>query len=868
MLATGTRLGPFEVIAPLGAGGMGEVYRARDTRLERSVAIKVLQADFAFDPALRKRFEREARAISSLNHSHICALYDIGVQGGTDYIVMELLEGETLRDRLKKGPLGLEQALRLGVEISDALDTAHKSGVVHRDLKPANVMLTKSGAKLLDFGLAKVGGVIVGGDAKHSRLAALTAEGSLLGTLQYMAPEQLHGKDADARSDIFAFGALLYEMLTAECAFQGESSASVIAAILNQDPRAISEMQPLTPPSLERAVKRCLAKDPDDRWQSARDLMHELQWIAANPVQDVASAQATNSRERAAWLAAAALGVLAIAAGVAWWTERGESALPNVRLELARPVDHAYEYFHQAVVSPDGKRIVFVGYDESGRKLWLRGLDEVAAHPLEGTDGGKQPFWSPNSRFLGFFAGGKLKRIDASGGPAQILCDAVEPWGGAWSSDGTILFCGGNLEPLSRVPDSGGKPVPATRLAPKEEAQRWPSFLPDGRHFICAGDASLTEEHHLDVGSLDSLDCTQLVQMVSNAAYVAPGYVLYVRGGNLLAQRFDAEHLRLAGDPITIAEHIVECDDNHRFEFSASDTGVLTCRSADNRGKLCWIDGAQHRTNITTAPERFGNARLSRDGKQVAFTEDDVDGRATDIVLLDLERGARTRVTSDPASDFGPVWSPDGERIVFSSYRTQTGDLYVARLQGAIEERLLLSTPLQKHAECWSADGKWIFFEVDTAHGTHDMWVLPVDDPTQAHVVTANRAFGGTAQLSPDSRWLAFTSDESGQGEVYVQGFPTGKRVRVSSAGGGVPRWSHDGAMLYFVAGRSDLMVADVKSGAELDVGVPRALFSLGSSQLCDVAPDGRFLVLAPVEEPTDASLTVILGWTGALERR
>src|SRR5882672_4501456 len=388
MLATGTRLGPYEVIAPLGSGGMGEVYRARDTRLERNVAIKVLHADFAFDPALRKRFEREARAVSSLNHAHICALYDIGVQGGTDYIVMELLEGETLGERLKKGPLALEHALRTAVEIADALDVAHKSGVVHRDLKPANVMLTKSGAKLLDFGLAKVGGVVVGGDPGRSRAPALTQEGSLLGTLQYMAPEQLHGKDADARSDVFAFGALIYEMLTAECAFQGESSASVIAAILNQDPRAISDLQPLTPPSLERAVKRCLAKDPDDRWQSVRDLMHELQWIAKNPVQEVVeSARESSSRERVAWVAAAAMAVLAIVAGVAWWTARDASRLPHARLELARPLDHAYEYGDQAAVSPDGKRIAFLGWTRAGSKLWLRALDGAAAHVLEGTDG-------------------------------------------------------------------------------------------------------------------------------------------------------------------------------------------------------------------------------------------------------------------------------------------------------------------------------------------------------------------------------------------------------------------------------------------------------------------------------------------------
>ncbi len=869
MLATGTRLGPFEVIAPLGTGGMGEVYRARDTRLERSVAIKILQPEFARDPALRQRFEREARAISSLNHAHICALYDIGVHGGTDYIVMELVEGETLNERLKNGPLKLEQALRTAIQIADALDAAHRHGVVHRDLKPANVMLTKAGAKLLDFGLAKVGGVVVGGELNRTRAPALTEEGTLLGTLQYMAPEQLHGKEADARSDIFAFGALLYEMLTGASAFQGESTASVIASILNDDPRALSELQPLTPPALERALKRCLAKDPDDRWQNARDLMHELQWIAQNPAHEnaiAASAAGSGAGDRRAWIAAAALGAVAIAATAAWWSGRTTLPARSVRLAIALPANKPFEYFDSAVVSPDGANIAFVGYSADGKQqIWVRALDSDTPRPLDGTEDAHTPFWSPNSRSLAFFADEKLKRIDSAGGPAQVLCDVVSSWGGAWGSDGTIIFCGNDFVSLSRVPDSGGKPVEATRLGPKEEAHRWPSFLPDGRHFVFAADASLTEDHNLKLGSLDDQDSVALVQAVSNVAYAAPGHLLFVRGGNLLAQRFDPKLLRLAGDPVTLAEHVAHSGENHRFEFSASDTGVLTFRSADERRHLTWIDGEQHRTQITTEPKRLGGVSLSPDGAHVAYGQDDVDGRADDIWTLDLLRGVESRVTSDPASDYEPVWSTQGDRIAFASYRAGLGDLYLASAQGKIEERLLLASASNKGAECWSADGKWLFYTVDSNTSGRDIWVLPIDDPSHAHAVVETKVFEGNPRLSPDGRLLAYLSYESGRDELYVQGYPTGVRRQVSRNGAKSQCWRRDGSELYF-AEAGTVMAASIKNEPELQVGVPTPLFPIRSADLLGVAPDGRFLLTTPVEDPLDAPITVVIGWDVPLE--
>ena len=871
MLANGTRLGPFEVIAPLGSGGMGEVYRARDTRLERSVAIKVLQPKFARDPALRQRFEREARAISSLNHAHICALYDIGAQDGADYIVMELVLGETLNQRLKNGPLELQQALRTAIEISDALDAAHRHGVVHRDLKPANVMLTKAGAKLLDFGLAKVGGVFVGGDPNRSRAAALTEEGTLLGTLQYMAPEQLHGKEADARSDIFAFGALLYEMLTGACAFGGESTASVIAAILNDAPRAISELQPLTPPALERAVVRCLAKDPDDRWQNARDLMHELQWIAQNPAQAdaaIAPAAGTRAGELRAWIAAAVLGVLAVAVTAAWWSARTIQSARSLHLSIALPVSRPFKYFDSAVVSPDGSTIAFVAYSTAGKQqLWVRALDSDTPRLLDGTEDAHTPFWSPDNRSLAFFANEKLKRIDADGGPAQVLCDVVSPWGGAWGPDGTILFCGNDFVALSRVPDSGGKPVEATRLGPKEEAHRWPCFLPDGRHFVFAADASLTEDHNLKLGTLDAPDSVALVQAVSNVVFAAPDRLLFVRGGNLLAQRLDPKTSRLSSAPLTLAEHVLRNGENHRFEVSASNNGVLTFRSADAREHLTWIDREQHRTQITTEPKRLGGVSLSPDGTHVAYELDDVDGRADDIWTRDLARGVESRITSDPASDYEPIWSTLGDRIAFASYRAGFGDLYLAPAQGKIEERLLLASSSNKGVECWSADGSWLFYTVDSNTSGRDIWVLPIDDPSQAHVVVETKFFEGNPRLSPDGRWLAYLSYESGRDELYVQGYPTGERRQVSRNGASSPCWGKDGSELYFVEDGA-LMAASIKQTSKLQVGVPTLLFPIRSAQFWGVGPDGRFLLTTPVEDPLDAPLSVVIGWNSPSERR
>ncbi len=576
MLSVGTKLGPYEIAAPIGAGGMGEVYRARDTRLNRTVAIKVLPVHLADRPDLRERFEREARSIASLNHPHICTLYDVGREGGTDYLVMEYLEGETLAARLAKGPLPLQQVLQYATEIADALDKAHRKGVTHRDLKPGNIMLTKSGTKLLDFGLAKLQQEMAPANVQMSQLptanAPLTAQGTIVGTLQYMAPEQLEGKEADARTDIFAFGTVAYEMATGKRAFDGQSQASVISAIMSSQPAPISSLQPMTPPALDRVVKRCLEKEPDERCQSAKDLTDELKWIAEGGSQAGVAAPVVarrRSRERMAWALAAAGLLLAAALAFVFARLYLNQPKPDVVRFLVSPPPEVAEWGLPGV-SPDGRLLAFVVISNKGvRQLWLRPLDSVAAHVLPGTEGALLPFWSPDSRYLGFFASGGLEKIDIAGGPPQILSEGVRGFSGSWNSGGVIVFTGsgGSLEKASQA---GGVPSPLTTLDQSlgEITQSNPSFLPDGRHFLYASRRLVPlGQVWVCAGSLDSKETKCLMSADSPAVYASPGYLLYLRADTLVAQPFDAQRLTISGDAVPIAEGV--------SNFSASANGIL-----------------------------------------------------------------------------------------------------------------------------------------------------------------------------------------------------------------------------------------------------------------------------------------------------
>jgi serine/threonine protein kinase len=517
-LAAGSRLGPYEILSAIGAGGMGEVYKARDTRLERTVAVKVLPEHLTANEDLRQRFEREAKTISQISHPHICALYDVGREGDRDYLVMEYLEGETLAARLDKGALPAEQLLRYGIEIADALDKAHRLGIVHRDLKPGNVMLTKSGVKLLDFGLAKAVQPAASVSALTSmptETPALTAEGTILGTFQYMAPEQLEARDTDARTDIFAFGAVVYEMATGQKAFSGRSRASLIGAILKDEPPPISAVQPMTPPALDRVVKTCLAKDPEDRWQTARDVVLELGWIAEGSQAGTTppAVAARRSRERVAWILSALLAIALALTLVLPYLGRARTSSEGraVRLSVLPPEKGRFMPGTIAL-SPDGTRLAFVAADADGRSLlWIRSLDALEARALPGTERAYAPFWSPDGRFLAFFAEGKLKRVEASGGPPQILSNLTGTLsagtvgrGGTWNREGVILFAPNPGGPLVRIADTGGAPAPVTKLdvSRQENSHRWPVFLPDGRRFLYFARSRLKENHAIFVGSL------------------------------------------------------------------------------------------------------------------------------------------------------------------------------------------------------------------------------------------------------------------------------------------------------------------------------------------------------------------------------
>ncbi len=825
-LSAGTRLGPYELVEPIGAGGMGEVYRAKDTRLDRTVAVKVLPSHMAASVESRQRFEREARTISQLSHPHICALYDVGREGETEYLVMELLEGETLSDRLAKGPLPLEQTLRYGVEIADALDKAHRQGVVHRDLKPGNVMITKSGVKLLDFGLAKA-----------------------------IAPK--------SRTS----GADLTEMATGRKAFSGASQASLISSIMGSEPAPISTVSPMTPPAFDRVVRTCLAKDPEDRWQTAHDVGVQLKWIAEGgsaaglPAPVIAMRK---NRERL-WMAAAAVLGIATVLLAARSFRPSTSGTRTVRLSLPQPANVAYESMTSMAVSPDGRRIAFVGQTADNRRsLWVRELDALKPRSLSGTEGGTLPFWSPDNRFLGFFADGKLKKIDASGGPPQILAAASYASGGTWNRDGVIVFTPNVFDPLYRISASGGTAVPVTKLGPREEAHRSPSFLPDGRHVVFMADARRTEDHRIKIADLDSGKVQDLFDAVSNVAFAQPGFILFVRAGSLLAQPFDPKRLRLAGEPVVVGESLIESGaTNHHFEFSVSESGVLAYRSADPRSQLTWVDRTGRPFGRIGEAVRRGFVELSAAGNQVAYEQMDADGRNADLWLLDVSRATTSRFTFDPGSDYAPIWSRDGSRIVFGATRKDAfQDLYVQSSSAGAQESLVLKSGDHKSPTSWSPDGRFVLFESWTSHGI-DLDVLSLEGSPKAEPFVHTQFDETRAVFSPDGKQVAYVSNESGREEIYVTSFPghAGRR-QVSTGGGTRPRWRADSREVFFRAQGGKLMVAEALPNG--DFGDPKELFQLRGARDYAVATNGeRFLVDVALEDPSSAPATVVLDWTG-----
>ncbi len=914
-LSTGTRLGPYEIVAAIGAGGMGEVYRARDTRLDRTVAIKVLPAHVAADPDLRARFEREARAVAALQHPHICVLHDVGEAPNPEasiranpanpanppnpespipnpvlvqYLVMEYLDGETLADRLKKGPLPLDQALQYAIQIADALDKAHRQGITHRDLKPGNVMLTKSGTKLLDFGLARTGAGGAGGSGGAGRAggmtalpteAPLTGQGTLLGTLQYMAPEQLEGRDADARTDIFAFGAVVYEMVTGKKAFEGKSQASVIAAILERDPPPISALQPLTPPALDQLVKRCLAKDREERWQSALDVKLQLSWIAesASVTLTPVPVAGSFSRERVAW-AVAGLSLVALIAALAlaatWRPRVGPAAASQFVILPPEKADLGPSTTSQAI-SSDGRQLAFVASNSSGvRLLWIRPLDSLTARPLTGTDDATGPFWSPDSRSVAFFARGKLKRIETAGGPVQTLADASGP-GGTWSRDGVIVFSPTIFGALSRVSARGGAVSSATSLdQPATNSHLWPFFLPDGRHFVFL--ARSTGNDSLYVGSLDSKEVKPVPGVSSAARYSPPGYLLFVRENTLMAQGLDATRLSTSGDPFPLVERVAGGTTADRFGagFSVSENGTLVYREPfAQQTQLAWVDRTGKSIAVVAPAGIYTNPALSPDDTRVAFYQ--AQGGTTDVWLMDLSRHITSRFTFEPPMNNVPMWSPDGRLVVFASRRSGALDLYQRPSNGSGPDELLLklsAAPIVFPSD-WSADGRFLAYYRTDPKTQLALWVLPLFGDRQPFPFLRAEFNESQGQFSPDGRWMAYVSDESGKPQVYVQSFPTltGK-WQVSPDGGSQPKWRRDGKELLYVAADGKLMSVAVRTGAAFEAEAPHALFETMLSpgpnrQNYAVSADGeRFLMNTPVGAASNR-MTVVLNWTGLLKK-
>ena len=898
------RVGPYQILSLIGTGGMGEVYKARDTRLDRLVAIKVLNADGAERPDRRARFETEARAVSALGHPHICTLFDVGDHEGRAYLVMEYLEGETLDDRLTRGPLPAADVLRYGTEIADALDHAHRKQVIHRDVKPSNVMLTAAGVKLLDFGLAKGPLLVATTSTSTASLdqRKLTAEGTMIGTFQYMSPEQLEGKPVDGRTDIFALGSVLYEMATGRRAFQGDSQASLIASILTAHPPAISSVRAAIDANsslaaLEHVVDRCLAKNPDERWQTARDCKLELEWIGQGKSSrraSVPTGRRLRWREAVAWSLALIAGV---AAAVAVMAPLENPPTESTRFIVSPPAGTTIPVAQsrtRIAISPDGRRLAMAAFSEGRQQIWIRSLASVTAEPLPETEGGISPFWSPDGRFVGFFSpgDGTLKKVALAGGPARTICAAQVDGVPTWGPDGTILFTK-FLDGIFRVSADGGEPTRVTHVdkGRRELNHYWPEFLPDGRHFLYMATAleesGLRATPSVYVASFDSAEATLLARVHSRMTYVAPGYLLFVENGALLAQRFDMTRRQLVGDPTQIADGIAYVRVVGNGSFTVSNNGVLAYQHSGEEAQVVWSDRRGNITETGWPRQNYGSFRFSPDGERVAVDVVDPHTGAADIWLYDTARGAPVRFTSDPSDESGPVWSPDGSRILIRMDRGGPASLKIgsaapnlyAKTLGTGTEELIASDRGPLGGEDWSRDGRWIAYSRNSQQTGLDLWLMPLTSGGKPQPFSTERFDEGAATFSPDARWLAFVSTEAGSPEVYVAPIERpGERIRISVGGGTTPRWRRDGTELFYATpdGRAILRVP-MQFGSTLKAGVPARLFSIPASAaarfarrniIYDVTPDGqRFLMNVSAEQPSSSRITVVLNWMSTLNK-
>jgi Tol biopolymer transport system component len=901
-LPSGSKLGPYEIQSALGAGGMGEVYRARDTRLERVVAVKILPAHLSSSEELKARFEREARAVSSLNHPHICQLYDVGSQDGTAFLVMEYLEGESLAERLHKGPLPLKQALEFGAEICEALATAHRAGILHRDLKPGNVMLTAGGAKLLDFGLAKAAPTLSGVSSSaasgmtpstptmtiadlSSAPKALTQRGTVVGTFQYMSPEVLQGAEADARSDIFSLGCVLYEMVTGRRAFEGKSQLSVLTGILEHDPAPVSAVQKTSPAALDYVVKTCLEKNPEERFQSAQDVKLQLRWIAAGGGQKTV---ATGAQGRPwLWWAVAAVAILVAVGSTVSYVRVASRPSAVVRASILPPAGASFVTMVPAsgpvTISPDGARVAFTARDEKGKVLlYVRALNGSTPQALPGTDDAMYPFWSADSRDVGFFALGKVKRISASGGPVQELCEASNGRGGAWNKDGVILFTGSAQSGLMRVPASGGKPEPATKVdvAHNENSHRWPKFLPDNRHFLYWARKSLGPgDQALLVGSLDSSEAKLIMTGVTTASY-ASGYLLFMRDQTLVAQPFDPNKLQLSGEATPIAEHLAVNGATGVPEFSASDTGTLVYQTGEATGAwdLLWYGRDGKAAGTVAQQERYYYPELSRDDSQLAVSLFSGVLGTADVWVLDLKRGTKSRLTFGPGTQLSAVWSVDGKTVYYSSNAKGANQIYSKAADGSGAEQAVLVDPETSDVPySFSPDGRYLAYTrrvLSDPKGDVDIWAVPMFGDRKPFAVVHTEFGDLSPAVSPAGKWMAYQNNETGRNEVYLTPFPGGgAKWQVSTSGGADARWRGDGKELYFLDPSDSVMAVDVDtSGGAPRLGVPHILFqALGVQRQVGtyvVSRDGkRFLINSGSTKQGTEPLTLVTNWTAELKK-
>jgi Tol biopolymer transport system component len=886
-LAPGSRLGPYEILSPIGAGGMGEVYRAKDTRLERHVAVKVLSARFAADEEMRERFEREARAISQLSHPNICSIFDVGSDAGTAYLVMELLEGESLAERLDRGPLPPSQALRIGRDVCAALAAAHRKGIVHRDLKPANIFLSGSGTKLLDFGLAKLRERVEAGEQSKlptEEASPLTGAGTVLGTLAYMAPEQLEGRPADARTDIFALGSVLFEVVTGRRPFTGDTPTAIIAAILTSEPPVVSTLRVLTPPSLDRTVRTCLAKNPEERWQSAADLGRELAWIESegSGPRGMAPARARRGagwRERLTW--AGVLVLAAVLAVVAGRRSRTGPVSRAMRFSVPLPPGTTYspdEVSRGFAVSPDGTQLVIEAVSKGGRRLFIRALDSERAIELEGTDEAGSPFWSPDSRFIAFFAHGKLRKVPAAGGAPEDLCEALNDRVGTWNPDGTILFShqGPTGLVIYRVSDKGGAAVPITVLdnALGETGHGWPFFLPDGRQFLFSVRlrevGGVRRSRELRGSSLDSKVNRLVARLESRAEYVPTGALLFVRDAALYSQPFDARKAELSGEPRVVAENVRCFLSPGHAAFSVSQTGVIAYEVASMPSRLVWLDREGKETGALGQPAVVRGLRIAPQGGKVAVALEDRRVGSSDIWIFDPALGVSTRLHFDSVDEKAPVFTLDGSRIVYRSDRIAAPDIYEMAIDTPGSERPLLELPGVQQPEDFSHDGRFLVFTSDVRATSSDIWLLPLTGDRKPVPWLRTRFRQTAPRFSPDGRWIAYESNESGDAEIYMaltEG--GGEKRRLSPAGGRQPRWRRDGRELFYIAPDGSVMAVAVAPGPQSKAGAPARLFHFEMEiERYDVTPDGsRFLVSTPVDRVRESPLRVIVNWPALMEK-